>query len=44
MVHLATLEVTDTRFPEGSEHVRAEFGQAVRTGLPTWSIDLSLDE
>jgi hypothetical protein len=44
MVTIVTLEVTDTRFPEGSENVRAEFEQVIKTGLPTWSIDFSLDD
>lgn len=44
MVHMVSLSVTDTRFPEGSEHVKAEFDKAVKTGLPTWDIDFSLDD
>jgi len=44
MVHMVSLVVTDTRFPEGSEHVKAEFDQAIKKGLPNWSVDFSLDE
>ena len=44
MVHIVSLDVTDTRFPEGSENVRAEFDKAVKTGLPNWKIDFSLDD
>jgi len=44
LVHMVSLTVTDTRFPEGSEHVKAEFDQAVKTGLPGWDIDFSLDD
>ena len=44
MVHMVSLSVTDTRFPEGSEHVKAEFDKAVKTGLPKWDVDFSLDD
>jgi hypothetical protein len=44
MVRLLTLKVKDTRFPEGSEHVKAEFEQALKIGLPTWNLDFSLDD
>ncbi len=43
-VRMVSLTVTDTRFPEGSDHVRAEFEMAVKTGLPKWEIDFSLDD
>ena len=44
MVKIVTLKVTDTRFPEGSENVRAEFEKAIKTGLPNWTVDFSLDD
>ena len=44
MVNMVTMKVTDTRFPEGSEHVKAEFDQVVKAGLPGWNIDFSLDD
>jgi len=44
MVHMASLTVTDTRFPEGAEHVKDEFDQVIKTGLPGWDIDFSLDD
>ncbi len=43
-VRLASLTVKDTRFPEGSENVRAEFEQAVKVGLPKWNVEFSLDD
>ncbi|MCK5640246.1 MAG: hypothetical protein KAJ19_05595, partial [Gammaproteobacteria bacterium] len=43
-VRMLSLTVKDTRFPEGSEHVRAEFETAIKTGLPKWEIDFSLDD
>ncbi|MFC1689489.1 hypothetical protein ACFL0N_00395 [Pseudomonadota bacterium] len=42
-VHMVDLKVTDTRFPEGSEHVHGELAQYILEGLPTWDIDFSLD-
>ena len=44
MVNIVSLDVIDTRFPEGSANVRAEFEQAIKTGLPNWKIDFSLDD
>jgi len=44
MVHMLSLTVKDTRFPEGSEHVKAEFDKAVKIGLPKWDVDFSLDD
>lgn len=44
MVHMVSLTVTDTRFPEGAGHVKAEFDQAIKAGLPGWDIDFSLDD
>ncbi len=44
MVHLVSLEVVDTRFPEGSDHVKAEFEQAIKIGLPKWEMEFSLDD
>lgn len=43
-VTLVSLKVTDTRFPEGSENVRAEFEQAIKVGLPQWDLTFSLDD
>jgi hypothetical protein len=43
-VRMLGLTVKDTRFPEGSENVKAEFEQAIKVGLPTWSVDFSLDD
>jgi hypothetical protein len=43
MVHMAELEVTDMRFPEGSEHVQGELAAFIEEGLPGWNIDFSLD-
>jgi hypothetical protein len=43
VVHMVELTVSDTRFPEGSEHVKGELEQYIREGLPTWDIDFSLD-
>ena len=34
MVHMAELEVTDMRFPEGSEHVQGELAAFIEEGLP----------
>jgi hypothetical protein len=42
-VHMVDLNVTDTRFPEGSEHVHGELSQYIREGLPHWDVDFSLD-
>lgn len=42
-VHMVDLKATDTRFPEGSEHVHGELEQYIREGLPTWDVDFSLD-
>jgi hypothetical protein len=42
-VHMVELTVTDTRFPEGSEHVHGELAQYIREGLPSWDVDFSLD-
>src|SRR5210317_386270 len=42
-VLMVELKVTDTRFPEGSEHVQGELEQYIREGLPTWDLDFSLD-
>jgi hypothetical protein len=43
IVHMLDLSVTDTRFPEGSEHVKGELEQYIRESLPSWNIDFSLD-
>jgi hypothetical protein len=43
VVHMVDLTVVDTRFPEGSEHVKGELEQYIREGLPTWDTDFSLD-
>jgi hypothetical protein len=43
IVHMIDLDVTDTRFPEGSEHVKAELSAAIQAGLPSWELDFSLD-
>jgi hypothetical protein len=42
-VHMVGLTVSDTRFPEGSEHVHGELEQYIREGLPSWDVDFSLD-
>lgn len=44
MVRIVTLDIIDTRFPEGSENVRSELTEFIKTGLPGWSIDFSLDD
>ncbi len=44
MVRMVSLKVTDTRFPEGSEAIGAEFDRAIKEGLPSWKIDFSLDD
>ena len=44
MVHMVSLTVTDTRFPDGAEHVKAEFDQVIKAGLPGWDVDFSLDD
>lgn len=44
MVHIVTLNVTDTRFPEGSDQVKAEFELAIKEGLPNWELEFSLDD
>ena len=44
MVHMISLMVTETRFPEGSEHVKTEFDQVIQAGLPDWDVDFSLDD
>lgn len=43
MVHMVHLEVTDMRFPEGSEHVQGELNEYIKAGLPSWDVDFSLD-
>jgi hypothetical protein len=43
MVHMTHLEVTDMRFPEGSEHVQGELQRFIQQGLPGWDVDFSLD-
>lgn len=43
MVHMIDLEVTDLRFPEGSEHVHDELNDFIEAGLPSWDLDFSLD-
>jgi len=43
-VTLISLAVTDARFPEGSENVKGEFEQAIKTGLPNWDLTFSLDD
>ena len=43
LVHVLDLEVSDLRFPEGSEHVQGELSEYIKAGLPTWDVDLSLD-
>jgi len=43
-VTLVSLTVKDARFPEGSENVRGEFEQAIKTGLPNWDLTFSLDD
>jgi hypothetical protein len=43
MVQMVGLEVTDLRFPEGSEHVHGELSEFIKAGLPTWDVDFSLD-
>ena len=44
MVHMVDLKVSDTRFPEGSEHVQGELEQYIRERLPTANVDFSLDD
>jgi hypothetical protein len=43
MVQMVGLEVTDLRFPEGSEHVHGELNEYITAGLPSWDVDFSLD-
>jgi len=43
LVHMVNLEVTDLRFPEGSEHVQGELNDYIEAGLPSWDVDFSLD-
>ena len=44
MVHMVHLDVTDMRFPEGSEHVQGELSAYIKAGLPNWNVDFSLDD
>ncbi len=44
MVNMVSLTITDTRFPEGSEHVKAELEQAIKAGSTDWNINFSLDD
>ncbi len=44
LVRMISLTVTDTRFPEGSEHVKAEFDQVIREGMPNRVVSFSLDD
>jgi len=39
-----SLTVQDTRFPEGSENVKAEFEQVIKERLPNWDLTFSLDD
>ncbi len=44
MVQYVTLEVTETRFPEGQEGVGNQFAEAVKEGMKTWNLTGSLDD
>jgi hypothetical protein len=43
LVHVENITLTDTRFPEGSEHVHGEMADYITASLPDWDIDFSLD-
>jgi hypothetical protein len=43
LVKVIDIEVTDLRFPEGSEYVHDELSEYIREGLPNWDLDFSLD-
>ncbi len=43
MVRVIDLEVTDMRFPAGSEHVQGELSKYIENSLPKWDVDFSLD-
>jgi hypothetical protein len=43
VVRMVDLDVADTRFPEGSEHVQGELEEFILERLPTWDMDFSLD-
>ena len=42
-VRMVELNLSNTRFPEGSEHVHGELEQFIREGMRTWNVDFSLD-
>ena len=43
LVHIVHLEVTDMRFPEGSEHVKGELNDYIKSDSVNWNVDFSLD-
>jgi len=43
LVHYETLEITDTRFPQGNEKIGKEFSKAVEEGMKKWTLTSSLD-
>ncbi|MDF3127640.1 hypothetical protein P0Y35_00380 [Kiritimatiellaeota bacterium B1221] len=43
LVKYIELEITDTRFPDGSEQAGTEFQAAIKEGMKTWELDTTLD-
>jgi hypothetical protein len=43
-VHMLSLTVADTRFPNGSGEIEAEFDRVLRDALPNRNLDFSLDD
>ncbi len=44
MVHFGTLDVTETRFPDGSEEIGSAFQETIATGMQQWKLQASLDD
>ena len=44
LVRYQTIEVTDIRFPKGSEQAGKEFTQAIKEGMTRWTLTSSLDD
>ena len=44
LVRYLTIEVTDIRFPKGSEQAGKEFTQAIKEGMTRWTLTSSLDD
>ena len=43
IVHYETLNITDTRLPDGNKELEGKFLQAVQAGMKSWNLHSSLD-